>query len=188
MQNSTSYLEEIRSLAHILEKLSKVVKHSDPTAEAKKKELFSKYKFRVQELGRYLKNNVSWDVVKKEIHQFHQEISLSKELHVTIIKKILTDLEAAFIEKHKLTEFEKPSPVRKRKKRKKPIPSKKRDVPEIKREDRVFTRDSLMEMVKLTSKQRDARQRLQALVNKINTLNPDKFEQQIKKYLKEGKK
>lgn len=188
MQEFQNYLQEINTIAHTLEKLSKVINHSDPTADVKKRELFAKYKQRVQELGRYLKNNFHWDEVKKRIMENQGEFTISKELRGTIVKKILSDLEEAFVEKHVLTEFEKPSLQPRRKKNKKRPPTPKRDIPEIKAEDRVFTRDSLMEMVKLTSKQREARSKLQNLIDKINDLGPKKMEDRIKKYLKEGKR
>ena len=188
MQEFKNYLQEINNLAHTLEKLSKVINHSDPTAESKKRELFSKYKYRVQEIGRSLKNNFHWEEVKKQIEGYQQEITVSKDLRNTILRKILSDLEQEFIEKHVLTEFAQPTKQLRRKKNKKRSPVVKRDVPEIKPEDRVFTRDSLMEMVKLTTKQREARTKLQNLIDKINNLNPDKLEDRIKKYLKEGKR
>lgn len=189
MAHPQNYFEEINYLAHILEKLSKVINHSDPTAENKKKELFSKYKHRVQELGRYLKINFHWEEVKRNIMTSYQKLMISQDLQSVILKKILSDLEQEFIEKHILEEFEKPSQRPQR--RKKSVIKKastKRDIPEIKPEDRIYTKDSLLEMVKLTSRQRDARSKLQNLVDKINELNPDKIEDRIIQYLKEGKK
>ena len=182
------YLDAVVSLAQQLEKLLKVINHSDPTADSKKKLLHAKYQQNIKRFSAIIKEQHTW----KEIHDYIQRLSkqklpLADGVKEVIIRKILNDLESEFITKHELTEFSsterKFQRKRTKKSRNKPTPE-----PSVPQEPSRYTKESILELVQMTQKQVIARANLREFITKINDLNPDRFDDKIQNYIRKQKK
>ena len=68
-----SYESDIISLASQLEKLMKVINHSDPSAKELKHQLHRKYQQNVAAVADQIKGRFQWDEIKKSIHALFKD-------------------------------------------------------------------------------------------------------------------
>ncbi len=186
MNRIKSYQNQFIALATQLEKLLKVINHSDPTAEEKKRLLFSKYKINLSITANQTKSKFQLE----EIHHFIRSLSLSNNFPVAddvkeiIINRLLKDFESEFITKQVLTEFIPPDSHQIMQKARinkirKTIQKNRKQQP------RTYSREMLMDMVQLKDKQRDAKRSLSKLVNVMNKINDEAMESTIKQFINE---
>lgn len=181
-------IDQLESLALQLEKLLKVINHSDPTAATKKVILYKKYQENLKNLVSSVKPFYSWQELQNAFKNSKVGSKIEVSNQKVVLKKIEKDLEVYFIEAHVLTEFDAPVKARKRKKLIKKAPLKKRPVAPEKDNHKHYTKENIMEMVLSTKKQIAARSRLKNAISKIKQLNPDRLETKINEYLLKVKK
>ncbi|MBT4289527.1 MAG: hypothetical protein HOD92_19555 [Deltaproteobacteria bacterium] len=178
----------IELLAMQLEKLLKVINHSDPTAASKKVLLYNKYQENLELLVNNLKTDYSWQELQHLIKD-QPEITakIESENKKGVIQKITKDLEKYFIEEHVLPEFTASNQFQKSKKTiKKPI--RKNKAPVVDKYKKHYTKESILDMVQMTHKQVAARSVLKQVIAKFNQINPDRFESKINEFLQKEKK
>jgi hypothetical protein len=113
MSGLTRFHSDIDALAALLEKLLKVINHSDPSAKNMKVVLYEKYKTRLSELSAEIKQTTSWSVFYAYLNDLLSSDSLpiSEESKETVVAKLMKDFESEFIVKHELSEFSPPDPI-----------------------------------------------------------------------------
>lgn len=192
-----AYHTEIVYLSNLLEKLLKVIRHSDPTADQRKKVLYRKYKTLMERLSLKLRNSKSWEEIRYYLMQLQSDpnIGSDEETRKIVIEKLLKDLEEKFYVRPKLTEFAPPSSSKINPKPKsihRPTPPR-QSSPEEEEEDdldtlepqKSFTKEDLMEMAVSAQQKQQARQDLGRLVEAIrNKIDPEKLEKKIELYQK----
>ena len=182
-------LEFTNGLALQLEKLLKVINHSDPTAENKKILLHEKYQHKTHWLAENCKHVFAWQDLKISIYDHAEKNWDITPVNLRVIRnKIIKDLEQAFIEKPKFEEFSvsEHARIQQQIKQKKLKLKKQRAIQAGK--PKRYTKESIMEMVQVNQRQRAARIHLRDLISRINELNPEKLEVQIKHFLQKEKK
>ena len=178
------YVDAVVSLALQLEKLLKVINHSDPSAESKKKLLYAKYLKDIKRFAEFVGGRYLWQDVQAFIRGLsNRKIPVADEVKEMIFGKILKDLENELSMKYTLQEFTEREPTfrrRRTKKRKKnletPGPSWQKP--------KHYTKDSIMELVQLTQKQVLARASLREFIAKVRKLNPDRIDSKIHQYIR----
>ena len=179
MFNKTKkYEEEILLLASILDKLWKIIHHSDPSADEKKSLFYEKYMNKIERIANKLLIVCSWEEVQKEINTIlseHRNLFEKENLQV-IEKKLKKDFQSFYVKKPVFQEFKQ---EKKSSEFIKPRAVKRKYPPLKKKEDAAFTKDSLMDMVKLNKEQRKAKNDLMRVVEKIREIGPEKIEKRI---------
>lgn len=184
LQEITDYIE---LLAMQLDKLLKVIKHSDPTAESKKVLLYKKYQENLELLVNRIKDDYSWQEIQYIINDHSNSVAkIEQESRRIVLQKIKKDLEKYFIETHVLPEFNASETSQKRKKRIKKVGTKNK-APFTDKYRKHYTKESILDMVQMTQKQVAARSVLKHVIAKFNKLNPDRFESKINEFLKKEK-
>jgi len=176
--------QEIYSLAAQLEKLLKVINHSDPTAKNKKLVLHEKYKRHLEVVAGAAKKHYRWDDVMRLINTTSNsaDFPIAEDVNKIITKKLLKDFEDQFVSRYVLNEFTAPDPGdEKQKERIRRIRNQIRT--NRKNSEKKYTRDNLLEIVQLRDQQRCARKSLDKLINAVNKLNPEVLEAQIKQFI-----
>ena len=187
MQDLTPYQKSFIVLAQQLEKLLKVIKHSDPTAKVMQKTLYSKYLSNVEQLARLLRGSYLWQDIRDYIEslQGNQGFPVDRDVQEIILKKLTSDLENQLTIKPEFSEF---SPVAKPRTRRKSKKIKAKNLPlkEMPRskDPPIYTRENLMEMVHLSQQQRKARADLRMIIERINQLDPERIEIKINQHIK----
>jgi hypothetical protein len=183
-QEITGYIE---LLVMQLDKLLKVINHSDPTAESKKVLLYKKYQENLELLVNSIKEDYTWQEIQNIIND-HPNIAakINQESRIIVIQKIKKDLEKYFIETHVLPEFSAANSNQKRKKRVKKVIAKS-EAPFTDKYDKHYTKESILDMVQMTQKQVAARSILKLVIKKFNNLDPDRFESKINEFLQKEK-
>ena len=175
----------VELLAMQLEKLLKVINHSDPTAASKKVLLYNKYQENLELLVNNLKIDYSWPELQSLIKEQPGIIAkIEPENRTVVIQKITKDLEKYFIEEHVLSEFSTPAPSKKKIKK----TAVKNKAPVIDKYKKHYTKESILDMVQMTHKQVAARGILKQVIAKFNQMNPDRFESKINDFLQKEKK
>ncbi|MBU2511754.1 hypothetical protein KJ966_10460 [bacterium] len=177
MNNLTNYHEAIHSLASQLEKLLKVIGHSDPSAERMKHVLYDKYKENLSDIAGDLKPLFSWSALLQYLNRLKisDNLLVSPEQRETIVNKMIKDFEGEFVLKHELSEFSAPNPVDTRQKeRLKRIRKQIRN--NRKSQEQIQTQNSLFEMVQFKNQQKTAKDSLNKLVKALNKISPQKLE------------
>ncbi len=180
MNNHINYHEAIHSLANQLEKLLKVISHSDPSADRMKHVLYDKYKENLSNLAEELKAVFSWSALLEYLNRLKKLESLlvSPDQRETIVNKLIKDFEGEFVLKHELSEFSTPNPVNSRQKeRLRRIRKQIRN--NRKSNEQIQVQNSLFEMVQFKNQQKAAKSSLTKLVKALNKINPQKLEAQV---------
>ncbi len=188
MKNITVFQNDILTLAAQLERLLKVINHSDPSAETKKHLLYDKYKSRLSGLSQRIKCQFSWAYLQDYLLELYKsnDITIDTEVKDIIFNKLLKDFENEFVSRHVLTELSPPEPTDSRQKER--IKSIRKRIRENRKsQKKVYTRENLMEMVQLRNQQRDAKKSLDKLVNAINKIDSSDLETYIKKTINSEK-
>ncbi len=110
MDEILKYKKQFIYLALQLEKILKVMKHSDPTAKNKKLILYEKYKKNLADLSKILEKEFLWQDVHKMIEKLQKDsvFPVAEDVLQLITDKLLHDFEKEFIKKPELTEFSEP--------------------------------------------------------------------------------
>lgn len=180
MSDLSQFHTSIDTLAVQLDKLLKVINHSDPSADHMKHVLYNKYKAQVSEVAEAVKKQLSWSVFYEYLTGLLKKESLSipPENQTVIIKKLIRDFEDIFVVKHQLDEFTEPEPVdtqqqsRLRKIRKQIRTNRKKKEPEVNHRD-------LYEMMQQKHQQKAAKKNLDRLIKAMNKINPNEIEEKI---------
>lgn len=180
MKKIAKFQLDIELLSNQLDKLLKVMNHSDPSAAEIKQLLYKKYQRNMLVLSKRIRQEFTWDVFKDYLTNLAHEIDINNDNDnkEVISKKLLKDFEGEFIIKHVLTEFSPPdasSVERKVKERE----SRKEANEKKQKKPKKYDRESILDMVKMTSRQRKARSQLQKIIDAINRLDPQKLEKKI---------
>lgn len=180
MKDINYHQENVCILASKLEKVIKVMKHSDPTAKSKKNVLYHKYRQNLNDIAEEFKQFYQWEDVKnfleKTLHEYSSKID--GDNRDIIKKKIIGDFESEFIAKPVLKELKPPDPTLLNKKvlsRKKKKAIKEKKAFSVEKYDR----DKIMDMVKSTQKKRQGQLQLQSIINAIKKIDPEKIENKI---------
>ena len=172
------YFDAVVSLALQLEKLLKVINHSDPTAESKKRLLYDKYLQNVEQFAGVLGERYLW----QDIRNFVREASRRK---IPVSNEILKDLENELVVKPPLQEFTGEKRILRQRRAKK---GGRRKAPERREANsKHYTRESIMELVQLTQRQVLARANLREIVAKMRELNPERIDRKIQQYIRRQK-
>ncbi|PCI27573.1 MAG: hypothetical protein COB67_08255 [SAR324 cluster bacterium] len=187
MNEIKSFQKELLALANSLDKLLKVIHHSDPTAKSKQQLLYQKYQQRMLLLGKQLKQSFSWKEVCERLKELpkNSDFTASEESCDVIIRKLTKDFEKEFITKPVLQEFPSSPSPKPRKKKAQPL-KKKKPFPATPHQQH-YTQDSLMELIHFTKQQHQAKKDLLKLVEAIKRIGPDKIEQKINQSVKSTK-
>lgn len=175
MSGLSRFYTEIDALAAILEKLLKVINHSDPSAKNMKVVLYDKYKARLSELAGEIKDTASWSAFYAYLTEMFSEDSLSigEESRAVVEKKLMKDFENEFIIKHELSEFSAPDPVdTKQRDRLRNIRKQIRN--NRKHQNNSFNSHDFVDMLQHKVKQKTAKSSLDKLVKAFNKIDlPD---------------
>jgi len=176
---------DITSLASQLQKLLKVIRHSDPTAEEMKHLLHDKYQHHLSTVAGQAKQQFLWDEFRKYLQDLirPENIDISAENAAAIRRKLISDFENQFIARQILNEFSPPDPKEIRRqqeirKRRKAYLARKAEA------EKSYTKEEIMEMVQTTRQQRQARSELKNLIEAIRKLDPQKIENKINQFIK----
>lgn len=182
MNEINDFRNDLLTLSGILEKLLKVIRHSDPTAKSKQHLLYKKYQQKLQVITRRLKVSVSWETLQQTIKTLptNSEFTVEKESTEVVLRKLLNDFEKEYVSKPVFQEFTASKGNGKPGKRKPTRPKQMKPSPPPAPKE-VYTEESLGEMVRLTRKQLHARGELRKLVDAINRIGPENIEEKIKK-------
>lgn len=192
MSIAESHFEEITALIQQLDKLLKVMRHSDPSAEGKRMLLYEKYQQQMSFLAKELKNNYSWSEVKGYLTTdlFKSPSFIEEEILKIISGKLIKDFEKLFFLKPVLKEFSQPSPELKKEQKKPTVTIRryKRIVPVFQEDENQekegmdeerYTREDIMEMAQKSHKKRQAFSELRLLVDAIKRVGPESIETKI---------
>lgn len=107
MAELSHFQPDIESLAQQLEKLLKVINHSDPSAEKIKHALYEKYKKHLSIFIIDIKQNASWPEINRFLGFVFEtnSVSISLDFRETIKNKLAKDIEESFITRHRLSEL-----------------------------------------------------------------------------------
>ncbi len=181
------YFDAVVSLALQLEKLLKVINHSDPTAESKKRLLYHKYLQNVEQFAGVLGERYLWQDIRNFVREAsRRKIPVSNEVRELIFNKILKDLENELVVKPPLQEFTGEKRTLRQRRAKK---GGRQKAPERREANsKHYTRESIMELVQLTQRQVLARANLREIVAKMRELNPERIDRKIQQYIRRQKK
>jgi len=180
MKEINKYQYNILILASKLEKVIKVIKHSDPTAQTKKNLLYNKYKQNLNYLAEEFKQLYLWEDVKEFLEKtlLNSSSKIDSDNLKLIKNKLINDFESEFIEKPVLEELAPPDPallnkkILKRKKKKAIVEKKEIFVEK-------YDKEKIMDMVKSTQKKRQGKLQLQSIINAIKKIDPEIIESKI---------
>lgn len=185
MASLNQYKDDINSLTSQLQKLLKVIRHSDPSAEEMKHLLHKKYQNHLSAVARKAKERFLWtDFRNFLVSQVNPEVqSIPGEHSAAIRKKLIGDFEKQFIDRQVLNEFTPPDPQeikqqRELRKRRKAYLARQAEA------EKPYSKDEIMEMVTKTRQQRQARNELQGLIEAIRKMDPEKIENTITQSIK----
>lgn len=185
MTSLSIYKNDIESLAAQLQKLLKVIRHSDPSADELKHQLHRKYQNHLSRIASQVKERFLWEdfrgflvaEVKTAIGEG------AGENRSAIQKKLISDFEKQFIERPVLHEFSPPDPIeiqRRRELRRK----RKAYLERQSKAQNQFSKHEILEMVQTTRQQHQARSKLQSLISAIRKIDPVKIETKINQSIK----
>ncbi|MGK0289585.1 MAG: hypothetical protein ACI86H_001030 [bacterium] len=171
-----------------LEKLRKILKHSDPSAEVKKKVVWEKYLTQMTSLVETIKRSgITWVVLEKEVIKTIQadHLRVHPDAQPIIRNRVLKDLNERLFPKVDLPDFSSEP------KRKKIIPSVKKKKVSLRdtREDQYkkdYSKNDLMDMVKKAQNQRKARQELSVFIKNVKTFGTKRLESKIQAIAKQA--
>lgn len=174
------YQNDINNLASQLEKLLKVINHSDPSAEKMKHVLYNKYKTQLDTIADNIKRSTSWT----EFYTFllsqkkENNLPVAKENEQLILKKLIKDFEDLFIERHQLSELSPPEPTDVRQKERiKRI--RKQIRTNRKAKAKIYPKDDIIEMVQMKNKEKQGKKSLDKLIKAINKVDPNKIDKHL---------
>jgi len=171
MSELRQYQQEIEALATQLEKLLKVINHSDPSAEKMKYVLYEKYKLKLADLAREIKVTISWTALNHYLEKLTSSSSfpVDEDSREVVINKLVKDFEGEFIVRHELSEFSAPDPVDERQKHR---------IRRIRQQIRInrlkktnnFKADDIVDMYHLKFQQKTAKKSLDKLVKAFSKI------------------
>lgn len=179
------YATKVQELFSILEKLLKVIQHSDPSAEKLKKIVYAKYQEKLIDFAGEIKSQFLWDEIKTHIRNFSHSHSFSVEEKEKnhIVKRLLKDLENELLEKMVLPEFTKSplQPKRAPKRKVRPIvsPPPGKVIVEETPAATPYTIDGIMEMALITKQKVEAKRQLSKIIEAIHRIGPENIEKKI---------
>jgi|APSaa5957512622_1039677.scaffolds.fasta_scaffold70341_1 hypothetical protein len=168
-----SYQSDIVSLVAQLEKLMKVINHSDPSAKELKHLLYQKYQQNVTIVAERIKGRYLWEDIKKSIYGLFNDEVLEFEDGIVrdkILKKLLKDFEEEFVSTPNWQEFSEPDPIQLKQR------IRNRQLKKSRKQDQQNEAS-----VKLSYRQRHAKGELQKVIDAINRIDPKKLEKKISK-------
>ena len=181
MSNMHIFEEAVIALGNLLGKVTKIMKHSDPTAKAKQQELYSKYKANLALFGRSAKGKWDWTHLSAFVRGLAQDprFSVETEAKPVVIDKLMKDLGELMITKAVMPEFtvtpEEPKP--------KKASFKKSEAAIIKK---AIEEVNMQAEENLTPQEKEGKEKLRSLVAAINRIGPDILEEKINSHFKEG--
>lgn len=175
MSTLSHFHPKIEALAFQLEKLLKVINHSDPSAEQIKHQLYEKYKRNLSLLISELKTSTSWFEVNRYLDSLRATdiLTIEEETREIVVNKLIKDFEDAFIVRHQLSELTPPDPVdsyqqrRLKRIRKQIRTNRQRHTSPLKTTD-------LGDMIMLKNQQKTAKQNLDRLIKAFNKIDLQK--------------
>jgi len=186
MEENCLLQKDILSLMAQLQKLLKVIHHSDPTAEELKHVLYQKYRSHLASSAARLRRRFHWN----EFQRFFTMVTtdtdglFSLESRDIIVRKLLKDFEAEFVNRLQLNELKPPDPKElKRQIRSRQILKEVRAMRSAEAE-KPYDREMIMDMVQATQRRRKARSDLQKIVAAFKKVDPEKLEIKINQSLK----
>lgn len=185
MTSLSRYIDDINSLASQLQKLLKVIRHSDPSAEELKHLLHEKYQDHLSSIAREAKERFSWEEFCKFLRSqtTPDRSDVLGENSAVIQKKLISDFEKRFVARQVLNEFSPPDPEEIRRQRE--LRRRRKEYRARQAEaEKQFSKEQIIEMVQTTRKQRQARSELQSLIQAIRKIDPQKIESKISQSIK----
>ncbi|MBU2647437.1 hypothetical protein KKI24_22210 [bacterium] len=180
MTSLSQYKADINSLASQLQKLLKVIRHSDPSANELKYLLHDKYQNHLTSIAREIKERFLWDDFREYLlsQTDPNQSEIPDESQTVIRRKLIKDFEKQFIARQVLPELDPPDPEEIRRKR---LARKKRKIIKANQAttEKQYSKEKIMEMVQATQKKRRARFELQSLIEAIRKIDPRKIETKI---------
>lgn len=165
--------DDICSLVALLEKLLKVINHSDPSANRMKLVLFDKYKKKITSVAGEIKMSFSWEILNRYLERSDKNgtFAISPENRTVILNRLRRDFEEEFYTKQVLDEFTQEEPVRD------PQQDRIRKIrKQIKKNRKIqskpFVEEDFSEMIRFRNNQREARRSLDKLVRALNKIKP----------------
>ena len=186
MTSLSKYLQDINSLASQLQKLLKVIRHSDPSAEELKHLLHDKYQNHLSTVARQIKERFLWEDFRDFLLSqsgIDDSIELGENSSV-IRNKLISDFEKQFVAKQILNEFSPPDPEIIRRQREERKRRKELKARQAAAAEKQFSKENIIEMVQTTQKQRQARSELKSLIEAIRKIDPEKIENKISQSIK----
>ncbi|MDX2470349.1 MAG: hypothetical protein QNL04_07215 [SAR324 cluster bacterium] len=181
MSNMQIFEEAVIALGNLLGKVTKIMKHSDPTAKTKQQELYAKYKANLALLGRSAKGKWDWQAVSIFVKGLPIDPRFSVEIDAKqiVIDKLMKDLGELMVEKVVMPEFT-ITPAE-------PKPKK----TTFKKSEAAIIKQAIQEVnmraeENLTPQEKEAKERLRNMVAAINRIGPDILEEKINSHFKEG--
>lgn len=176
MNRLSRFHTDIDALAAMLEKLLKVINHSDPSAKKMKVVLYDKYKARLSGLAEEIKESASWSSFYTYLNELFSgdSLSIGEESREVVVNKLMKDFENEFIVKHELSEFSAPDPIDTRQRdRLRKIRKQIRN--NRKHQNNSFNSHDFVDMLQHKVKQKTAKNSLEKLVKALNKIDlPDK--------------
>lgn len=186
MATLSLYKDDLTSLASQLQKLLKVIRHSDPSAVEMKHLLHDKYQDQLSSVAKQAKQEFPWDEFRKYLQSLvsPEQIDINTEYVAAIRTKLINDFEKQFVAKQVLDELTPPDPKEIRRqqeirKRRKAYLARKAEA------ENSYTKEQIMEMVQITRQQRQARSELQSLIDAIRKMDPQKIENRLTQSIKQ---
>lgn len=168
---------DIEALALQLEKLLKVIKHSDPSAAQIKHLLYEKYKQKIAELAKEIRQATSWYEFNRYLDSLllPDMLSVADDAREIVVKKLVKDFEAVFIERHQLSELSPPEPsdTRQRERIKK---IRKQIRNNRKHQHPTFNTDDLSDMFLYRHQQKTGKKSLDRLVKALSKIDLQKVD------------
>jgi hypothetical protein len=185
MASLSFYKGDINSLASQLQKLLKVIRHSDPSAEEMKRLLHEKYQGHLESVAKQAKEQFLWVEFRKFLMSFinPENTDILIENATAIRKKLVNDFEKQFVAKQVLNELAAPDPddirrQRELRKRRKAYLARQAEA------EKPYSKEEIMDMVQTTRKQYQAKSELQNLISAIRRMDPQKIENKISQSIK----
>lgn len=170
MTELSKYHHSIVSLALQLERLLKVINHSDPSAETMKHVLYDKYKTQLAQVAETIKPAISWVVFSRYLGELHTDrsLSISAEARAIVITKLIKDFEDQFVIRHRLSEFTEVPVDENQKERLKRIRKQIRNNRKIQATN--VRADDIGDMIQLKFQQKTAKKSLEKLVKAFSKI------------------
>ena len=176
MSHLKRYSQKIDLLATQLEKLLKVINHSDPSAENVKHVLYDKYKLTLSDLAEEIKSNTTWSTFNLFLtDHLHSDLHIDGDAREIVSRKLIKDFENEFITRHELSEFAKPDPG-KQVQRERIRQIRKQIRTNRKQQKKAYPGYDVTDMLKTKNQEKQGKSSLDKLVKIFSKIDPARFE------------